>query len=188
MQQNNRFIIYRIFYGDTLVYIGRTKQPLQSRIHGHLFKNPMQRSLFIDQISRIEYAVLPSEADMNLYELYYINLWKPPLNVDDKSKDALTVRLPELQWDNFTTPLWTKWQKEIAESDKQYKMRQQEKAAFEAAKRIMHKRFACNEITEDQYADFLDQNTPESKALMWSLYLGSIESTSSFASLNGTST
>lgn len=28
------FVLYRIYYGDTLVYIGRTKQPLQNRLRG----------------------------------------------------------------------------------------------------------------------------------------------------------
>lgn len=188
MSQESKFLIYRIFYGDDLVYVGRTKQPLQNRIRGHLFKNPMQRSLFIDQISRIEYAFLPTEADMNLYELYYINLWKPPLNVDDKSKDQLTIRLPELEWHNFSTPLWTKWQQEIRDGDLQYKMRQKEKTAFEVAKQIMRRKSLWGEITEEEYADFLEQNTPESKALMWNLYLDSLVDTSTASVSNGTST
>lgn len=32
MKKIQGFIIYRIWYGDILVYLGRTKQPLQSRI------------------------------------------------------------------------------------------------------------------------------------------------------------
>lgn len=43
MSKIQGFILYRIWYGDSLVYLGRTKQPLQSRIHGHLFKKPMHR-------------------------------------------------------------------------------------------------------------------------------------------------
>ena len=39
------FLIYRIWYGDCLVYVGRTKQPLQSRIRGHLFNKPMHRTI-----------------------------------------------------------------------------------------------------------------------------------------------
>lgn len=37
------FLIYRIWYGNCLVYVGRTKQPLQSRIRGHLFS----RSIYV---------------------------------------------------------------------------------------------------------------------------------------------
>ena len=80
------FLIYRIWYGDCLVYVGRTKQPLQSRIRGHLFNKPMHRTVNIEQVTKIEYAELGSEADMNLYEIYYILRLHPPLNVDDKAE------------------------------------------------------------------------------------------------------
>ena len=66
------FLIYRIWYGNCLVYVGRTKQPLQSRIRGHLFSKPMHRTVNIEQVTKIEYAELGSEADMNLYEIYFI--------------------------------------------------------------------------------------------------------------------
>ena len=83
------FLIYRIWYGNCLVYVGRTKQPLQSRIRGHLFSKPMHRTVNIEQVTKIEYAELGSEADMNLYEIYYILRLHPPLNVDDKARDDL---------------------------------------------------------------------------------------------------
>ena len=83
------FIIYRIFYDDQIVYVGRTKQPLTTRIHGHLFQKPMHRTVHIDQVSKIEYATLQTEADMNLYEIYYILKYHPPLNVDDKARDRI---------------------------------------------------------------------------------------------------
>lgn len=123
------FLLYRIWYGDTLAYLGRTKQPLQTRIHGHLFKKPMHRSIAINLVTKIEYATFQTEADMNLYEIYFINLWKPPLNIDDKCRDNLTVTLPDVQWYTFTTPLWGKWEKEIEVIDKTYEMQKQEKAA-----------------------------------------------------------
>lgn len=64
------------------------------------------RELFIDQITKIEYATFKTQADMYLYEIYFINLWHPPLNKDDKAKDELTVTLPEVEWKLFETPLW----------------------------------------------------------------------------------
>lgn len=96
---------------------GRTTQPLQNRIRGHLFKKPMMRELFIDQITKIEYATFKTQADMYLYEIYFINLWHPPLNKDDKAKDELTVTLPEVEWKLFETPLWDKWKEEIHNKD-----------------------------------------------------------------------
>lgn len=107
------FILYRIWYGNIIAYVGRTKRPLQSRIHGHMFAQPMHRAIDIHNVSRIEYTMLLSEADMNLYEIYFINLWKPPLNVDDKAKDDLTISLPDLQWKQFVPANWDDWKMKI---------------------------------------------------------------------------
>ena len=151
------FILYKIYYGDTLVYLGRTKQPLQDRIRGHLFKKPMHRSIYIEQVSKIEYTEFKTEADMNLYEIYYINLLKPPLNIDDKTRDLLTVYLPEVEWKLFETPLWDKWKEEIEKQDEKYRMRRQEQKAMCETIRIMRKRYHNGEISEDEYYRFKDE-------------------------------
>lgn len=111
------FILYRIYYGDHIVYVGRTKQPLQARIHGHMFTKPMHRSIDIHNVSKIEYTSLQTASDMNLYEIYYINLWKPELNVDDKEKDQLTIHLPELQWQEFVPANWDNWKTQLKPDD-----------------------------------------------------------------------
>lgn len=152
------FILYKIYYGDSLVYIGRTKQSLQTRIRGHLFKKPMHRTIFIDQISKIEYAEFESEADMYVYEIYFINLYKPILNYDDKAKDKLHITLPDVEWKSFHTHLWDKWKKEIQEQDNQYEMRKQEKSAFLELQREYRRKKINGEITEDEYWDFIEQN------------------------------
>lgn len=157
MNKIQGFILYRIFYGDNIVYLGRTKQPLQNRIRGHLFKKSMHRSIYINHVSKIEYSEFKTEADMNLYEIYFINLWKPPLNIDDKTEDNLTISLPEVEWKLFKTPLWDKWKREIEESDKQYKMRQEEKKAQFEMERIMRRKWHDGEITEDEYYKFKEQ-------------------------------
>ena len=107
------FLLYRIYYGNFIAYLGRTKQPLQARIRGHMFQKPMHKSILIQNVSKIEYTELKSEADMNLYEIYYINLWKPPLNVDDKAKDELSIRLPELEWKEFVPAHREDWKQEL---------------------------------------------------------------------------
>lgn len=110
------FILYRIWYGNNLVYLGRTKQPLQSRIHGHMFAAEMHRAIDIHNVTKIEYVMLQTEADMNLYEIYFINLWKPSLNVDDKARDNLTISLPELNWKPFIPTNWESWKKKIGKN------------------------------------------------------------------------
>ena len=111
------FILYRIWYGACLAYLGRTKQPLQARIHGHMFAAPMHRVIDIHNVTRIDYTELQTAADMYLYEIYFINLWKPPLNVDDKARDNLTISLPELQWAEFTPVNWEKWKEDLKPQD-----------------------------------------------------------------------
>lgn len=114
------FILYRIWYGECLVYVGRTKQPLQARIRGHMFNAPMHRAIDIHNVTKIEYTTLKTEADMNLYEIYFINLWKPPLNIDDKARDDLTLYLPELEWRKFVPSNWDNWKMQIGEDDLKY--------------------------------------------------------------------
>lgn len=107
------FILYRIYYGGCLVYVGRTKQPLQNRIRGHMFSKPMHRSISIHEVTKIEYTELPTEADMNIYEIYYICKLHPPLNVDDKPKDEPTFILPDLEWKPFVPKKWDEWKQSL---------------------------------------------------------------------------
>lgn len=137
------FLVYRIFFGDTLVYVGRTKQSLQNRIRGHLFGKPMHRKIAIEQVTKIEYAEFQTEADMNLYEIFFILKEHPPLNVDDKTADYPTVTLPDVEWHVFRTPLWKKWCQQISDTTTEYEKRlkrfreiPEEMTVLRAAKRI----------------------------------------------------
>ena len=99
-----------------------------------------------------------TEADMNLYEIYFINLWKPPLNIDDKCKDELTVHLPDVEWKIFTTHLWDKWKNEITIMDNEYQMKKQEKMAKFEMDRIMRDKWRTGEITEGEYYKYLNSS------------------------------
>ena len=149
------FLIYRIWYGNCLVYVGRTKQPLQSRIRGHLFSKPMHRTVNIEQVTKIEYAELGSEADMNLYEIYYILRLHPPLNVDDKARDDLSVTLPELEWKEFTTPLWEGWRQEIAKQDSRIDYLRKRYAEIPQEISILRGLRKTGEITEYEFEERL---------------------------------
>ena len=85
MKKTKTFILYKIYYGEELVYLGRTTQLLQDRIRNHLFKRPMLKKIDINKVSKIEYAEFKTRADLYLYEIYYINLYKPIFNKDDKA-------------------------------------------------------------------------------------------------------
>lgn len=151
------FTLYRIYYGDNLVYLGRTKQPLQNRIRGHLFKKPMHRELNIEQISKIEYSTFKTEADMYLYEIYFINLWHPALNRDDKATDDLTVTLPPVEWKLFETKLWDKWKREIEEKNAADEAERKRRLEIFEKDREMRRKRMTGIITEEEYWDFWEK-------------------------------
>lgn len=107
--------LYRIYYGNEIVYIGRTSQELPQRLRGHFFNKPTMRKIDLSQTTLVEAVELPTRADMYVYEVFYINKLKPLLNCDDKAKDALTIELPELHWQTVELPLKEKWLKLLNE-------------------------------------------------------------------------
>ncbi len=163
--QPKTFTLYKIYSADILLYIGRTKQPLQSRIRGHLFSKPMHRMIDIDHVSRIEYAEFATEADMNLYEIYYILTLKPPLNVDDKTKDYPTVTLPDVSWHEFRTPLWGKWANQLhAERARGEEIRLR-LLAIEQERHIIRGKYRVGEITQDERDQAMESLNAEKKKL-----------------------
>jgi hypothetical protein len=108
-----KHILYKIYYYEDCIYLGRTEQPIANRLRGHFFSKPMHRKIHLPSVSRIEVAECNSTADMYLYEVYYINLLKPPLNLDDKANDELSVELPELNFLEYKPKLYDKWLQQI---------------------------------------------------------------------------
>lgn len=149
--QKKRHILYRIYYGDHIVYVGRTNQPLSTRIRGHLFARPMHRKLDIKLVSRIEYCEFDSEADRNLYEIYYILKIHPPLNVDDKTKDFPTVVLPDIVFTEAKFPLWDKWKKGIEEKNARQKSNYERKREIAEELRIIRSQWHMGELSEEEY-------------------------------------
>ena len=160
-RRTKKHTLYRIYYGEHIVYVGRTNQPLGTRIRGHLLAKPMHRKLNIDLITRIEYAEFESEADMNLYEIYYILTLHPPLNVDDKTRDYPTVRLPEVEFTKAEFPLWNKWKKEILESGNEYQRLRARRNEIVEEQRVLRSMRHTGAITEDEYYDKRDKLTQE---------------------------
>lgn len=126
------FTLYKIYYGDELAYLGRTRQPLKRRLHGHFFKKKLHKSIDIFRVSRIERAEFETCANMYLYEIYYINKLHPLLNRDDVAPDELTVALPEVAFEVFECDLMDKWKVDFLA--KKEALRQKRKAQREARK------------------------------------------------------
>lgn len=106
---NYNYILYKIYYGDELVYIGRTTQNLKDRLRLHFFGKPMVKKIDILRTTKIEYTLCETMADMYLYEIYLINYYKPPINKDDKAKDDLTIVLPEPKFYPYWDSIIDKW-------------------------------------------------------------------------------
>lgn len=147
----NKHIVYRIYYGDQIVYVGRTNQPLQTRIRGHLFAKPMHRILNIDLISKVEFHEFDSEADMNLYEIYYILLLHPIFNVDDKTKDYPTVRLPEVEFATATFKKWEEWKELIHQKEADGKTKSIRRRELMENLHIIRSLWHTGEISEEEY-------------------------------------
>ena len=156
------FCLYKIYSENCLLYVGRTKQPLQQRLHGHFFKKPMMRDINIECVTKIEYALLPTEADLNLMEIYYINKLKPPLNRDDKAADSLTIELPELEFREYDCRLMEKWRKQIRELDELNAEKRRLKIQLEEERCQKRKEiFGRDDLTPEEkievYDDWLEQ-------------------------------
>lgn len=85
-------IIYR-FWDDAenIIYIGRTNNILNRfALHSHLPDECYNRIKYID------YAVVNSECDAIIYELYYISKYLPEYNTKDKPNEQTTVNIEEL--------------------------------------------------------------------------------------------
>lgn len=168
--KEQKYIVYRIYYGDCLVYVGRTKQPLQNRIRGHLFNKPMHRTISIEQVTKIEYAELNSEADMNLYEIYYILKLHPPLNVDDKAKDDLSITLPDLEWREFSTHLWDGWRREIAKQDSDAERLRRRYIEIPQEMSVLRSLRRTGEVTEFEFEEKLEVLRKEADSVRAELY------------------
>ena len=151
MSKQTTYTLYKIYSENCLLYIGRTKRPLHMRLRGHFFKAPMHRGINIECVTKIEYATFPTEADMFLYEIYYINKCKPPLNRDDKAEDQLTVRLPEVPFWEYDCWLMGKWREEIFRRDVEDEEKQRLKFQIEKEKREKRKEiFSCKGLSDKQ--------------------------------------
>lgn len=148
-----KHILYKIYYGDQCVYLGRTNQPIADRLRGHFFQRPMHKTIDITKVTRIETCELTTEADMFLYEIYYINLLKPIFNKDDKSNSQLTIFMPDICFEEYKPPRMEKWIKQVTDAEEKYKQAKQNEREEKERKRHMRKT-----LTPGDYEKWLEQN------------------------------
>ena len=152
--------LYKIHYAHGLAYIGRTNQKLSDRLRSHFFKKPMHREIDIDAVTLIEYAELPSVADMYCYEILLINALKPMYNHSDRARDELSNELAtlcsRLEFRPWESPLMEKWKTQIAERDRAAEAERKAEIAREIEQREMRRKRRASEITEDEYYDWVE--------------------------------
>jgi hypothetical protein len=153
----SRFVLYKIYYDDILVYVGRTKQPINQRLWGHFSAKPMHKKIDVSQVSKIEVCCCNTEADMFLYEIYYINKLCPVLNCDDKAKDGLTVSLPELEFISYMPDRMDIWKQSIVDKDRELKLKKELEQEDLRKKRELRIK-ARNTMSREDYLKWLDDN------------------------------
>ena len=178
-----QYLIYKIYYNslanesrEVLAYVGRTKQKLSDRLRGHVFGAKMHRVICAKIVTRIEYAVLPTEADMNLYEIYHILTDKPLLNRDDTTKDLPTVALPPLEWMPYEPPGWGEWLAEIDRRERSRDALMERQRANMQEMSVLRRRWHSGEIDRETYEDRMKELEVEreeisSKMCLHSKYL-----------------
>ena len=146
------FILYRIYSENGLLYLGRSsQQPLHVDLHGHFFNESKKRNINMLCVTKIEFAVFPTEADMLLYEVYEINKQKPPLNHINKAGDEITVKLSEPEWHEYDCELLNIWREQIRitslmDEEKQHCKNQLEQELKEKHRQITE----CEELTKKE--------------------------------------
>ena len=63
------FFIYKYVKNNNIIYIGKTKRPLNERISEHKADLPLECDIYYFECS--------SEADMNIMELFLIDKYRP---------------------------------------------------------------------------------------------------------------
>ena len=89
MPETVGYYVYFYYVNDELIYVGRTKT-VWARYNAHLREHDLY-----SQITKIIIYEFLSDADMMLYEKYYITLYHPPLNKADTQWNKPSILLPE---------------------------------------------------------------------------------------------
>lgn len=99
--------VYRFLdRNNNVIYIGKTKD-IRQRISTHLSTSGHLPDACYRRINKIEYIDFPTTTDMSIYELYFINKFKPEYNKRDKEESNLSAKIPNIDswklYKDFTT-------------------------------------------------------------------------------------
>lgn len=92
------YYLYRFLdKNGNVIYVGKTQGKLNDRLkcHNHIM------ILCYLSVSKIEFCELNTDVDLTIYEIYYINKYRPIYNKADKGIKKMTIQLPELEWKEY---------------------------------------------------------------------------------------
>jgi len=84
--------VYFYYIGDEIVYVGKTINGINKRLSEHYRQND-ELSKHLNEIHRIDYMQLSSQADMDMCELFYIYKLRPKYNKTIKSYTQMSEEL-----------------------------------------------------------------------------------------------
>lgn len=97
--------VYRFLDTENqIVYVGKTNQTLASRMRQHFSGSGHLKKERLAKVTKIEFVTFATKVEMNIAELYLINLWKPEFNTKDKYDEKVTFQpfdVNELDWSEF---------------------------------------------------------------------------------------
>jgi len=87
---NNISGIYRLYKNNKIIYIGKSVD-IKKRLYTHNKEKDMDE---------FDFTILDNESDKNIYELYYIDKYKPLYNKDCLEESISSIKLEELVFSN----------------------------------------------------------------------------------------
>lgn len=81
-----------------IIYVGKTKQELKTRIRGHLSAGHLPKECY-EELNSVEYVEFETEADMDFMEIYFINNFRPKYNKANLSSKSPKIRVDfDFEW------------------------------------------------------------------------------------------
>ena len=84
--------VYFYYIGNEIVYVGKTINGINKRLSEHYHQND-ELSKHLNDVHRIDYMQLQSQADMDMCELFYIYKLRPKYNKTIKSYTEMSKEL-----------------------------------------------------------------------------------------------
>lgn len=95
--------VYRFLNSkQEIIYVGKTKKSVTTRLNAHFTNGHLKEKL--GEVEKVEYLTFKSRLEMDLAEIYLINLWEPKLNTTHKHSEHVVFHpfdVNELEWESF---------------------------------------------------------------------------------------